>query len=461
MKSLDLYLRLPHPLRQLAVVGLSAVHKATRYGPTYDGYLEMLTRSERWPADRQARLQSEQLRRLLDEAIRGTEHYGETLGHLLSDELDRIAEELDMASLPRLEKATLKANTPRFFNRLRKTVARSSTSGSTGAPLVVEYDAESLQQRAAIMQRHRMWLGLAPNARCLRVSGRQIVPSTRMRAPFWIDNPLERQLLVSSYHLRADHLPSIVARIQRFEPELVEGYPTAIYQIARFCEERGLGVPSLRLAITTAETLDPEMRAQIERGLGLKVLDYYAASEGVPFIQQCEAGRYHMRPETGVFEILDPEGAPVGPGETGELVVTAFAQWKTPLIRYRTGDLARRFEGGEPECPCGRTLPAVAGIVGRLEDLVKTPDGRTIGMFSYRTLKHVPGITEAQILQQSPERFRLRIVYDETRPRERVEREIVDVFESVLGYRPQVHFEALDIVPRGPNGKFRSVVREF
>lgn len=461
MKDLDLYLRLPHSLRQLAVVGLSAVHKVTRYGPVYDGYLEMLTRSEGWTPDRQARLQSEQLRRLLDEAIRGTEHYQAKLGHLSSDELDRIAEELDMSSLPRLDKATLKASTPRFFNRLRKTVARSSTSGSTGAPLVVEYDAESLQQRAAIMQRHRMWLGLAPNARCLRVSGRQIVPSARNRAPFWISNPLERQLLVSSYHLRADHLPEIVARIQRFEPELVEGYPTAITQIARYCEAEGLELPSLRLAISTAETLDPDMRAQIERGLGLKVLDYYAASEGVPFIQQCAEGRYHMRPETGIFEILDPEGRPVGPGETGELVVTAFAQWKTPLIRYRTGDLARRFEQAEAPCECGRKLPGVAGIVGRVEDLVKTPDGRTIGMFSYRTLKHVPGIAEAQILQKAPEQFYLRTVFDDTRPRERVEGDVVDVFESVLGYRPEVQFEALERIPRGPNGKFRSVVREF
>lgn len=457
-----LFVELPHPARSALVAGQSLKNRLTRYGAEYRRTSALLRESQYWSTERLRLFQSEQLLRLLVEAKAATRHYSDALAGFSQADLVEIAHTLDVSALPILEKKVLKAETSRFFNKARATVLTSSTSGSTGSPLVVEYDRASIEQRFAHFHRMRAAGGVGAFDRDVRMSGRQLAPSGSATGSPWILNPFERMLLVSTYHLDEHHLPRITKRIAQFRPALIDGYPTAVEQLARHCAAKGIVLPSLRMIIVTAETLSPEMRRTIEAGLGVRVFDYYGASEGVPFICQCEAGAYHVWLDSGFFEFLREDGSPAGPGEIGEIVVTPFCQWKTPLIRYKTGDLAAlRAEGARATCPCGRAFPMVESILGRVEDLVLTRDGRSIGMFAYRTLKHVPGIREAQITQRAWDRFSVRLAPDGTRPVADVHRDIERIFESVVGYRLGVDVQVVDAIERGPNGKFRSVVRAF
>jgi phenylacetate-CoA ligase len=457
--STDLFLRLPHPARQGIVAGVGLRNRLQRYGPTYRRMVAQLSDSETWTRERLDRFQSRLLLELLVEARRGTDFYRQTLASFTDSDLAGLATELDLGSLPLLDKSTLKQETGSFDNRLRRSVSRSSTSGSTGSPLEVRYDRESIQISFAFLHRHRIWLGLGPWPRAIRMSGRQILPSSVTRPPFWLANPLERQLLISTYHLRPDSLGPIVGRIRRFAPTVIEGYPSAIRALGEGVVQHG-GLPTVQAIMTTAETVTPDIRESIQEAFAAPIYDYYSASEGAPFIQQCERGGLHMRPESGVFEVLDSEGNPVPPGLPGELVVTSFRQWKTPLIRYRTGD-SIVLPQSDSDCPCGRSLPLVQEILGRREDLVQTPDGRAIGMFAYRTLKHVAGLTEAQIVQTAPTSFRVNAILDGSCGRSDVRSNLAEVFTRVLGFRPNVELVACTTIPRGPSGKFRAVVRAF
>lgn len=273
-------------------------------------------------------------------------------------------------------------------------------------------------------------------------------------------NPADRQLFVSTYHMGAAHLGTISDQIERFGAQTLDGYKSAVQVLARYAAETARRVPSLRTVITTAETLQPDERAEIEDGVGVQALDYYAASEGVPLVQQCEAGRYHLRPESGIFEILGPNGQPAGPGETGELVTTSFAQWRMPLVRYRTGDLAVVSDDDSP-CTCGCVHPTVERIIGRQEDLIYTRDGRWIGMVNYRTLKTITPIAEAQIVQTAPDAFTLRLVMTEGATVEDVRPLVEKKFRNLLGYDVEMTFEPVAALPRGAGGKLRAVVRTF
>lgn len=71
------------------------------------------------------------------------------------------------------------------------------------------------------------------------------------------------------------------------------------------------------------------------------------------------------------MEILDENGKPCEPGELGRVVVTPLDNFAMPLIRYDIGDYA---EVGK-HCPCGRGLPVLKRIVGRVQDLVVLPSG--------------------------------------------------------------------------------------
>lgn len=453
----EVYLSMPSPVRQGLIFGVSAYHRMLRYGRVYHDTLALARDADYWTPDLARHHQQKELRRLLLEATQHTRYYRESLAGMAPGEIERIASELDLGALPLLEKSILKARTSEFLNSSRRPVAKSATSGSTGSPLVVRYDRASIEMRMALVHHQRRWLGLAPMPRSLRLSGREIVPAARAEPPYWLWNPFERQLLLSTYHLRPDALPDIARRVREFSPEVIEGYPTAIAQLAAYFGQTEVRLPALAGCITTAETLDPELRREITEGFGAPVLDYYAASEGVPLIQECRDGRYHLRLDSGIFEILGEDGRSAAPGEAGELVVTSFAQWQMPLIRYRTGDVAIAHQE-EGACPCGRALPTIAGVLGRVEDLVRTVDGRKIGMFSYRTLKHVPGIREAQIVQRNERSFHVRMVPDGSRGLEDLRQDTIHIFERVLGYTPSVELEQVAEIERGPNGKFRSTV---
>lgn len=434
-------------------------NRLLRHGRTYRRTFAQLAESETWTPELMAGLQSKLLLELLSEARLGTDYYRDALASFSDPDLSALTQRLDVRALPLLDKATLKRNTSSFDNRLRRSVARSSTSGSTGSPLEVHYDRRSIEISFGFLHRHRAWLGLGRWPKSVRLSGRQLQRSDEQRPPYWMANPFERQLLVSTYHLQDAAFESIARRIRRFAPTVIDGYPSAIQALGTGLHQYG-GVPSVEAIITTAETVTPNIRDQIERTLGAPLFDYYSASEGAPLIQQCERGGLHMRPESGIFEVLDPGGEPVPRGEAGELVVTSFRQWKTPLIRYRTGDSIVLPET-ERLCPCGRSLPLVQRILGRQEDFILTPDGRSIGMFAYRTLKYISGLREAQIVQTSPTTFIVHAALDGTQSQSDVLAQITDVFTRILGYYPHIEMHTHTQVPRGPSGKLRAVIREF
>lgn len=454
-----IFLRMPHPARQAATWLAGLRNRGHRYGPTYRHTRELLAETETWQLPQLEQLQSQLLERLLVEAVEGTEHYREAFAFLGPRELEEIAHHRQLERLPVLPKSVLKEDPSRFFSRLHPSVVKSATSGSTGSPLEVCYDRESIQTSFAFLHHHWRWMGIDGWPRSIRLTGRQLVSSSRRRPPVWLANSPERMLLVSTYHLHPDLAGPLARRIQAYRPQIIEGYPSAVATLGRLIGDR-VELGSLRAVQTTAETLTEDLRASIETDFGVKVYDYYAASEGAPLIQECSEGSLHLRLESGMFELLNDTGEPVEPGEPGELTVTSFRQWKTPLIRYRTGDVAS-LPATDRACSCGRAHPVADRIWGREEDLVITTDGRPIGMFAYRTLKHVHGMVEAQIVQESPTRFRVVAVPEPTTRREDLHGQIHQVFERALGYSPELHLELVTQVPRSAAGKFRPVIRAF
>ncbi|HZD43241.1 MAG TPA: phenylacetate--CoA ligase, partial [Methanomicrobiales archaeon] len=59
-------------------------------------------------------------------------------------------------------------------------------------------------------------------------------------------------------------------------------------------------------------------------------------------------------------------GERLGPGESGEMVITPLVKEAMPLIRYRTGDITMMMEDG---CACGRGQK-IGRITGRSDDML-------------------------------------------------------------------------------------------
>jgi phenylacetate-CoA ligase len=103
-----------------------------------------------------------------------------------------------------------------------------------------------------------------------------------------------------------------------------------------------------------------------------RVIDHYGMTETGPATYQCPAapGVLHVIESAYLPEILQPGTLePVGPGGTGELVLTTLDRLGSPLLRYRTGDLVR--SGTRERCVCGtHELALKGGILGRSDDMV-------------------------------------------------------------------------------------------
>ena len=128
---------------------------------------------------------------------------------------------------------------------------------------------------------------------------------------------------------------------------------------------------SLRNAVLVGETLDDKTRFSLEEGFSVKTWSGYGIFEalGAGMAYECDYRcGLHLAMDHFIPEVIDPEsGAPLKPGEVGELVITTVTARANPLIRFRTGDITSLDV--EP-CSCGRTTWRMMPVAGRCDDLV-------------------------------------------------------------------------------------------
>lgn len=151
------------------------------------------------------------------------------------------------------------------------------------------------------------------------------------------------------------------------------GTPSFLMTLIKRAEEIGHNFQkdfTLRRAWFTGEMLAPSVRKTLAEDYQIDTYQAYAVTEpGGAIAYECsEKTGMHLMDEY-VIEIVDPEtGKQLGPGETGEIVVTPVHNKVWGLIRFGTGDLSSYTT--EP-CPCGRTASKLTGIIGRASDAVK------------------------------------------------------------------------------------------
>lgn len=365
----------------------------------------------------------------------------------------------DIRRIPIVTKQDLRTHTEEFFTqKARRGMTVVHTSGTTGSPLTVCFSNQDIGRRYAFLERCRRWAGVRIGQKRATFTGRNIVAQGQSQAPFWRYNFPGRQLLFSSYHLSPASLPAYVEALETFQPEIVDGYPSAIHIVADHILRHGSARTIRPQAIlVSAETVLPHQRAAIEAAFRTKLYNQYASSEGAPFVSECTSGRLHVHLDSGLTEILDAAGNPTPPGQVGQMVVSSFTTRVVPLLRFAIGDTAIPSPGEDP-CPCGLPFPTVDALVGRVDDVLCTPDRGLVGRLD-TVFKGVPNsIVEAQIVQTSPETIVLRLVPDRSRYQPEHARQIVRQMRSKLGEVVAIQVEEVRGIPRSANGKMRSVV---
>ena len=245
--------------------------------------------------------------------------------------------------------------------------------------------------------------------------------------------------------------------------------PSYAAYIGETVKEMGIKPEDLKLkaGIFGAEAWSDEMRADIEKSLGLKAYNIYGLTElsgpGVSFECEQQDGM-HINEDHFIAEIIDPEtGAVLPDGTQGELVFTAITRQAFPVIRYRTRDICVLHRG---KCSCGRTFVKM-----------DRPMGRTDDMLIIRGVNVFPSQIEAVLIQQGySSNYQIVVdrvrntdtfdVYVEMNPEQFSdavrkitlhERALVEAMRSMLGISPSVHLVAPKSIARSEGKAVRVV----
>jgi phenylacetate-CoA ligase len=236
--------------------------------------------------------------------------------------------------------------------------------------------------------------------------------------------------------------------------KFLRGYASSIYVLARHAASRGWN-GRLDAIFTTAETLFPEQRKQIEDALHAPVFDQWGCRDGGISAFECERFTgMHLAIENVVIEICRGEEA-VRAGEEGEVVATDLFSYAMPIIRYKVGDVAAM---AKESCACGRGLPLVASVSGRVSGFLVGTGGRQIhGEFFSHIFWETPWVKEFQILQEKPEEIVVNIVKSAEPPAEQLT-QITRLMQEQAGADCRVRIEFVPDIPPGPMGKRQFVI---
>ena len=137
------------------------------------------------------------------------------------------------------------------------------------------------------------------------------------------------------------------AVLERERPDTFVGMPVQLLSLLRAC-----GRGSLRRALVSGDACPDAVLMGCEAILQSRLFPHYGSREmALGGAICCSAHKgMHLRENHVIAEIVDAQGRPLPPGETGELVITTIGMEAMPLIRYRTGDYTRVIPGS---CPCG------------------------------------------------------------------------------------------------------------
>jgi phenylacetate-CoA ligase len=452
-----LYHFFPVPIQNIGITLFGLHWYKRRFGGIFKTELKKSIDREYYTHEQWDLYQEEILRRLLIHSFDTVPFYSKQFSEIGLTREDLINFKLpDLKKLSFLDKNTFRllGETELLSNNLERSGEFYGSSGSTGTPTKTRYSLRMHQEYFAIFEsRIHNWAGINYKMSRGVVGGRRIIRDGNSSGPYYRYNYIENQVYFSAYHISKNTAKEYIKGMVKYKIEYLTGYASANYVLARFILEQGLTAPKLKAVLTSSEKLTDEMRDVFRKVYGCESFDSYNGVECCNLITECEHGKLHIVPDVGIVEIVRKDGTDCLPGETGEIISTGLLNFDQPLIRYKICDFVKLSLN--QTCKCGRNMPIVDEIVGRIEDTIIGADGREITRF-HGVFIGIPSIIEGQVIQNSLNNFQINIAV--SKPLESKEVELIKKrMVSQLG-DADINISYLDMIPRASNGKFKAVI---
>lgn len=254
----------------------------------------------------------------------------------------------------------------------RKGCITRMTAGTTGTPVSIRVDKNTLSWQLATRYFLFGWHGIFIGDREARFWGRPLQGVNY----YFKDLLLNRKRFSFCGNTKKDVVVEY-EKLLKFKPDYFYGYSSLILNAAIACEENNLEIPKIKAIICTAEMLGKQQRKYIERVFKCPVIVEYGCTESDIIAFECQFGKLHvMSHNILIDETLAADG---------RMVYTDLNNSAMPLIRYELGDRIKMDTNNI--CKCNRSLPIISHLEGRTVGQILTfPDGSTTHAVSFAYL---------------------------------------------------------------------------
>jgi len=418
-------------------------------------FLKEYEKTQWWPKKKIENLQWERLKKMLEDAYLNCPFYRKRFDSLDLKPKD-IREPEDFLKIPVLTKKDIQGNLEslKALNYSLQELIKDRTGGSTGTPLLFYHDKKRMDTISAATTRHNRWAGYDIGDKIAILWGSRYDHSFFQGKKAYVRNLLlDRALILDTSSITQEKMSDFSDRIRKFRPKVFLGYANSLYLFACFVDANNISGIFPQNIISSAEVLHPQEREKIEKVFGCRVFDRYGCREVGIIASECDKhSGLHINAENLYVEFVS-QGKPAKKGEIGDIIITDLLNFGMPFIRYKIEDM------GEPKnelCSCGRGLPLMKMVAGRVTDFIVTPDEKYISGASLTIylIATIPGIKQAQLVQEEKNRVTFKIVKDKRFSHETMI-QIKAKGKEFFGSNVEFNFDFVEEIPKEASGKYR------
>jgi phenylacetate-CoA ligase len=445
------------------VYGLIPYEK--RLGKVFWDTYNFLQESQWWSKEQLEEYQMRELEKLLNHAYKNVPYYRRVFDERGLKPKD-IQNFDDFKKIPYLTKDDVRENLNCLIARniTKEDMQYVTTGGTSGKPLGFYIEKRTNLIRDAFDWRQYNWAGYKFGDRCIVLRGNVVKRKENTETTWWEYNKDNNYLILSTYDMTEENLSKYVKKIEEFKPKVIKAYPSAIDILAKFVKENDLTINTkgnIKAISTSSENLYSTQKKLIKEVFKCPIFDLYGNCEQSARFGECEKHEgYHDYMEYSYTEILDKENKPVTKeGEIGEIISTAFTNYAVPFIRYKTEDLV---EYNTHICSCGRQLPLIKRIYGRLQELIVTKDGRLVTLTAFLFARHLDWFSQVkqlQFVQKEKGQLLLKIVKKDKSCLN--SKKIVDDLIKPVQGQVNINVSFVDKIPLTNRGKYKFLVQKL
>lgn len=423
------------------------------------------------------KLQEKKLRKLLIYAYTHSEYYHKTFEQ--SGITKENIAEVPLSEFPTVNKAQLlqhfdelvtvpdlKQEELRRFDAEKKADRRPfkgkyhvvHSSGSTGKPGYFVYDEAAWNSMLLGIIRAALWDMSMSQILKLLAEGPRIVyiaaTDGRYGGAMAVGDGIDGVGASQLYLDIKTPLAEWVRKIQKFKPNMIIGYPSAIKILGELAEKGGIKLDVFRV-ISCGEPLGANLRRYLEHVFQAELINFYGASESL-------ALGVESNPKEGLILFDDMNVIEV---QNGAMYLTSLYNFAQPLIRYRLTD---SMTVQKPEKGSRYPFAKAVGLLGRSEDILWFEDGKGKREFLHPLAVEgfcIEGLRDYQFVQTGKAEFEMLAEVTKSASKSQVHREISEKMKEILDekglYFVQFYIRFTDEILPNPNtGKKRLIVKE-